>query len=92
VRLWNPVNGTPVGKPLTGHTEVAASVAFGAGPDGRSLLASGSRDKTVRLWGLDTLSCIAAIHRRSSIRSVAMANLALAIGDCEGVSAIEFNT
>jgi len=35
---------------LTGHTGPVESVAFGTGPDGRLLLASGSRDKTVRLW------------------------------------------
>jgi WD40 repeat protein len=90
VRLWDPATGAPVGEPLTGHTEVVASVAFGAWPDGRWLLASGSRDNTVRLWELATLSCIAAIHRRSSVHSVAMANMALAIGDNEGVSVIEF--
>jgi hypothetical protein len=39
---------------------------------------------------LGTLSCIAAIHRRSSVHSVALANETLAIGDHEGVSVIEF--
>jgi WD40 repeat protein len=35
---------------LTGHTDVVCSVAFGTGPDGRLLLASGSLDNSVRLW------------------------------------------
>ena len=35
---------------LTGHTGQVSSVAFGTGPGGRLLLASGSYDKTVRLW------------------------------------------
>ena len=35
---------------LTGHTQWVKSVAFGTGPDGRLLLASGSYDQTVRLW------------------------------------------
>ena len=35
---------------LTGHTGQVTSVAFGTGPDGRLLLASGSDDGTVRLW------------------------------------------
>ena len=34
---------------LTGHTDTVTSVAFGE-VDGRTLLASGSNDKTVRLW------------------------------------------
>ena len=38
------------GEPLTGHTGWVSSVAFGTGPDGRLLLASGSDDGTVRLW------------------------------------------
>ena len=33
-----------------GHSSYVRSVAFGQGPDGRMLLASGSRDNTVRLW------------------------------------------
>ena len=59
VRLWDQVTGAPVGGPLTaapvlgeltGHTGIVTSVAFGTGPDGRLLLASGSRDATVRFW------------------------------------------
>jgi WD40 repeat protein len=50
VRLWDPATGAPVGEPLTGHTGLVYSVAFGAGPGGRPTLASGSFDQTVRLW------------------------------------------
>ena len=35
---------------LTGHTHWVGAVAFGTAPDGSALLASGSRDCTVRLW------------------------------------------
>ena len=50
VRVWDPLTGTPVGEPLTGHTDNVNSVAFGTGPDGRLLVASGSDDCTVRVW------------------------------------------
>jgi WD40 repeat protein len=50
VRLWDPVTGSPIGRPLTGHTSRVWRLAFGTTPDGRLLLASGSRDLTVRIW------------------------------------------
>jgi WD40 repeat protein len=50
VRLWDPVTGTAIGRPLTGHTSTMESVAFGTAADGRLLLASGGQDSTVRLW------------------------------------------
>ena len=40
----------PVGDPLTGHTKSVLAVAAVLLPDGRTLLATGSDDRTVRLW------------------------------------------
>ena len=50
MRLWDPATGTPVGEPLTGHTGPVEAVCAVTGPGGRTLLATGSWDKTVRLW------------------------------------------
>ena len=58
VRLWDPVTGASLGELLAGHRlhprevlvghRLVNSVAFGTGPRWRLLLASGSRDGTVR--------------------------------------------
>jgi WD domain, G-beta repeat len=62
VGLWDPATGTSVGQLLTGYTDTVrsavfgpsadggTSVAFGTLADGRTLLATGSDDGTVRLW------------------------------------------
>jgi len=76
---------------LTGHTRRVNSVAFGTGADGRVLLASGSADKTVRLWDPVTAVCLSTLRRRSAVYSVVFAGTLLAIGDTEGLSVIELD-
>ncbi|MGH3909143.1 MAG: WD40 repeat domain-containing protein [Pseudonocardiaceae bacterium] len=56
VRLWgvaDPANPTPLGQPLTGHTNTVFAVAFS--PDRRTL-ATSSTDHTARLWNLPLTS------------------------------------
>ena len=50
VRLWDPSAGTPVGLPMTGHTDRIEAVTAFSSRDGRRLLATASRDGTVRIW------------------------------------------
>jgi WD40 repeat protein len=55
-----PIDPLLPGKPavLRGHTDAITSLAFS--PDG-ALVASGSRDKTVRVWSLETGAVIATV-------------------------------
>jgi WD40 repeat protein len=50
IQVCDPLTGELVGEQLRGHTQHVLGIAFGQEPGGRLLLASGSTDRTVRLW------------------------------------------
>ncbi|MEV4575006.1 WD40 repeat domain-containing protein [Nonomuraea jabiensis] len=51
-RINVPPLGTPVGKPLKGHTAQVEAVAVGKRSDGTPVIVSAGYDKTIRLWSL----------------------------------------
>jgi WD40 repeat protein len=54
IKIWSPLNNSPNPlRTLTGHTNLVLSLSLS--PDG-TMLASGSYDNTVRLWGYATQS------------------------------------
>jgi eukaryotic-like serine/threonine-protein kinase len=51
VRLWNAANGEPLRTPLLGHTDEVFTAVF---IPGTSRIASGGRDRVVRIWDRDS--------------------------------------
>jgi len=68
IQLWDADTGTPIGDPLTGHTNDVRSVVFS--PDGRRL-ASASTDTTIRVWDLETRLSGAPLTHDGAVLDVA---------------------
>ena len=89
MRLWDvtdPTHPTPLGQPLTGHTDSVYSVAFS--PDGHTL-ATGSDDNTVRLWNVTDPptpfhSATDRTHRRRDSVAFSPDGHTLATGSADG--------
>ena len=52
LRVWDLETGDLVAGPLSGHTDCVRTIAMGE-VNGRPVLVSGGRDRTVRVWELD---------------------------------------
>ena len=50
VRVWRTDDGTPVGEPLTGHTDWVWRWRPGSCRIGTLVIISGDHDRTVRVW------------------------------------------
>ncbi len=74
VRLWNATTGQAMGSPLVGHTKAVTSVAAMVHPlEHRLLVASGSRDRTLRVWDGLAGTPIALVPHTGEVRRVALA-------------------
>ena len=67
IRLWSLGGGGGAAGVLLGHTQRVTSLAVVGGGTAQRLLASGSADRSVRLWDVDAGSCTASLsgHMRS---------------------------
>jgi WD40 repeat protein len=63
VRILDPVNGTPVLRPLTGNADAINAIEFSS--DGQ-LVATAGQDGTARVWGVATGALVAAFPGHSS--------------------------
>jgi two-component system, NarL family, nitrate/nitrite response regulator NarL len=73
VRAWRLADGTPVGEPLTGHSDSVNAMAVGALPDGTPVIVSGGADGTVRVWRLaDGTPVVPPLDLPGSVRGVAV--------------------
>ena len=84
MRIWDPTTGTQT-TTLTGHTDWVRAVVVFAGQDGRTLLATGGGDGTVRLWDpANGFGCL-VVPLDIAVLDIASLGTELAVGTAEGV-------
>jgi WD40 repeat protein len=64
--LWDVLNGTVL-KTFKGHSDSVNSVSFSKD---HSYFLSGSRDKSIRVWNINSGSCLQTIREHTSVTSV----------------------
>ncbi|TRY71189.1 hypothetical protein TCAL_17326 [Tigriopus californicus] len=78
VILWN-IKQCKVSRTLIGHKAIVRCVAIN-----QDFCASGSFDRTCRIWSLATGSCVREIQQELSVRSITMNQYRLVTGDTGG--------
>ncbi|MFI6985141.1 hypothetical protein ACIBSV_42065 [Embleya sp. NPDC050154] len=71
---------------LTGHREWVRGLCL-LPLGGRTLLASGSKDRTVRLWDVDEFRCVAEIAVRAPVVALAAAENRIFVASAAGMHA-----
>ncbi|CAE6404284.1 unnamed protein product [Rhizoctonia solani] len=84
IRTWDAHRPSPIGEPLTGHTDWINSVSYC--PFG-NIIASGSSDMTVRLWNINVRRQLGTIESNHMFYSVAFSpDAKLIASGCGGYS------
>ena len=90
MRIWDPATGTEQAA-LHGHTlGVNAVCAFNR--DGRTLLASGSDDRTMRVWSPSTTTAMLIVPVHNPVRAIDYSSEILVIAVTAGLLAIHTNS
>jgi WD40 repeat protein len=76
---------------LEGHTGPVSAVCAFTGSDGRPLLATGSDDRTVRIWDPRTAECLIVIPVHHEVHVLTQVDAMLIVGTSAGILAIELH-
>ncbi len=87
--VWVQLRPRPVHVVLTGHTSGVSAVAAVPLPDGRTLLATGSHDGTVRLWDLQGREELLVIEVLASVVGLSANGDRLVVAVPEGLMAVQ---
>jgi WD40 repeat protein len=90
VRIWDPATGHQHAV-LHGHQSLVNALCP-VTINGQQLLASGSSDRTVRIWDPQTEACLLTVPAYHTARAVAWVAESMAVGLDAGILVIKLNS